>query len=58
MKIHGLGAELFGADGGTDMKLIFAFRNFVNAPKQIVHGDFDAKNRTLVGHFIVFVWLR
>ena len=33
-----MGAELFHADGKTDgrrgmMKLIFAFRNFANAPK-------------------------
>jgi hypothetical protein len=34
MKIHPIGAELLNADGQTDMtKLIVAFRNFVNAPK-------------------------
>ena len=34
MKIHPLRAELFHADGWTDIvKLIVAFRNFVNAPK-------------------------
>ena len=34
MKIRPVGAELFHADGQTDMtKLIVAFRNFVNAPK-------------------------
>jgi hypothetical protein len=37
MKILSLGAELFHADGRTDktdmMKLIVAFRNFANAPK-------------------------
>ena len=34
MKIRLVGAELFHADGQTDMKkLIVAFRNFVNAPK-------------------------
>jgi hypothetical protein len=34
MKIRAIGAELFHADGQTDMtKLIVAFRNFVNAPK-------------------------
>jgi len=32
MKIRPAGAELFHADGGTDMKLIVAFRNFANAP--------------------------
>ena len=33
MKIRPVGAELFDADGQTDMKLIVAFRNFANAPK-------------------------
>jgi len=33
MKIRSAGAELFRADGQTDMWLIFAFRNFANAPK-------------------------
>jgi hypothetical protein len=34
MKIRPVGAELFHADGWTDMKkLIVAFRNFANAPK-------------------------
>jgi len=34
MKILPMGAELFHADGQTDMtKLIVAFRNFVKAPK-------------------------
>jgi hypothetical protein len=34
MKIHPVGAELFHADGRTEKtKLIFAFRNSVNAPK-------------------------
>jgi len=33
MKIRPMGAELFHADGQTDMtKLIFALRDFVNAP--------------------------
>jgi len=32
MKIRPVGAELFDADGRTDVKkLIFAFRNFANA---------------------------
>jgi hypothetical protein len=35
MKIRSVGAELFLADGRTDItKLIVAFRNFVNAPKK------------------------
>ena len=34
MKIRPVGAELFHADGRTDMtKLIVDFRNFANAPK-------------------------
>jgi hypothetical protein len=34
MKIRPVGAELFHADGKTDMrKLKVAFRNFANAPK-------------------------
>ena len=34
MKIRPVGAELFHADRRTDMtKLIIAFRNYVNAPK-------------------------
>jgi hypothetical protein len=36
MKIRPVGAELFNADGRTDMKLIAAFRNFANAPKNHV----------------------
>jgi len=35
MKIRPMGAELFHADGRTDMtKLIAAFHNFANAPKK------------------------
>jgi hypothetical protein len=34
MKFRPVGAELFDADGRIDMtKLIVAFRNFANAPK-------------------------
>jgi hypothetical protein len=33
MKIHQLGAELFLAEGRTDIKLIVAFRSFAKAPK-------------------------
>ena len=36
MKIRPVRAELFHADGRTDvMKLVVAFRNFANAPKNI-----------------------
>jgi hypothetical protein len=33
MKTRAVEAELFQADGQTDMKLIVAFRKFENAPK-------------------------
>jgi hypothetical protein len=33
MEIRPVEAELFRADGQIDMKLIVAFRNFGNAPK-------------------------
>jgi len=41
MKIYPVGAELFHADGRTDgptdmTKLIIVFRNFANAPKNVV----------------------
>jgi hypothetical protein len=40
VKIRPVGAELFGADGQTDMtKLIVAFRNFTNGPKHITAMD-------------------
>jgi hypothetical protein len=35
MKIPPVGAELFYADGWTDMKLVVAFRNSANAPKNV-----------------------
>jgi hypothetical protein len=42
MKVCPVGAELFHADGRTDgqtdmTKLIVAFRNFANAPKNSLH---------------------
>ena len=38
MKIRPVGTELFYKDGRTDMtKLIAAFRNFANAPKNEQH---------------------
>ena len=38
MKILPVAADLFHADGRTDMtKIIVAIRNFVNAPKNDVH---------------------
>ena len=39
VKIRTVGAELFHADGRTDMtELIVAFRNFANALKNVVYG--------------------
>jgi len=36
MKIRSVGAEMFHADGQTDVtKLIVAFRTFANAPKNV-----------------------
>jgi hypothetical protein len=38
MTVRPVGVELFHADGQTDMtKLVVAFRNFVTAPKHVVH---------------------
>jgi hypothetical protein len=34
IKICPVGAELFHAEGRTDMKLVVAFRTFANAPKE------------------------
>jgi hypothetical protein len=39
IKISPVGAELFHADGRTDMKLIVAFRNYANAPKKKTTDD-------------------
>ena len=54
MKIRSVGAELFHADGRTDMtKLTAAFRNFANASKMIRNGEFltvcNACNVTFIG---------
>ena len=41
MKIRPVGGELFHADRRTDvMKLIAAFRNFANTPKNVPLGAF------------------
>ena len=55
MKIRPVGAELFHANGWTDItKVIVAFRNFVNAPKnrvptlQTMHCISDAKANQLM----------
>jgi len=45
MKIRSVGAELFHADGQTDMtKLTVAFRNFANAPQEQSFGSKGTKN--------------
>jgi hypothetical protein len=36
MKIGLMGAELFHAEGETDMQLIVVFRNFAYAPKNVI----------------------
>ena len=45
MKIRRVGAELFHADGRTnvqtDMKFIVAFRNFASAPKNTIYRPGD-----------------
>jgi hypothetical protein len=41
MKIRPVGSELSHADGQTDVtKLTVAFRNFENAPKDVIFGFF------------------
>jgi hypothetical protein len=40
IKIRPLGTELFRADGQKDTKLIVAFRNYTNAPKNVFHVSF------------------
>jgi len=41
MKIRLLGAELFHADGQTDMTKIVAFRKFAKAPKKVHNSSYD-----------------
>jgi len=57
MKIRPVGADLFHADGRTDMtKLIVAFRNSVNSPKNgAVIQSTAAETRTIGCPIIVFV---
>jgi hypothetical protein len=52
MKIPPVGAELFHADGWTDMKLIITFRNSPNAPKNILrnYGPSQRQNISLYCH--------
>jgi hypothetical protein len=40
IKIRPVGAELFHVDRRTDMKLIFVFRSFAKAPKNISDRSF------------------
>ena len=47
IKFRPLGAELFQEDGRTDMmKLIVAFRNFANAPKNWNQSENEIKEGT------------
>jgi hypothetical protein len=47
MKVRPLGAELFHADGQTDMtKLTVASRNFANCPKE--HSDISSHRVNVV----------
>jgi hypothetical protein len=57
MKIRALGAELFHANGQTDRqtalqtdvaKLIVAFRNFTNAPKNHQIRQFELKPKSIL----------
>jgi len=55
MKIRPLGAELFHADGQTDINLTVAFRNFGNpsknpvTPKFCIRGNLNRTNGTCGG---------
>ena len=41
--------ELFHANGQTDMtKLIFAFRNFANAPKNEAKGQYNVNSNSII----------
>jgi len=52
MKIRPMGAELFYAFGETDMtKLIFRFRNFANAPDNLIY--FSVCGRQKVDNFLL-----
>jgi hypothetical protein len=52
-----MGAELFHADGRTDMtKLITAFCNFANAPKSTCHVKKWLKTSVEVDMFLLDVW--
>jgi len=49
MKIRPVGAELFHAEGRTDMtKLIVAFRNFANVSKNEERTDLHTRGLTAV----------
>jgi hypothetical protein len=60
MKIRTKEAEFFHEDGQTDMKLIVAFRNFVNAPDGLhctksTHGSLF-RLAIIKGEFPPLVW--
>ena len=55
MKMSPVGAELFHADGRTDMKkLIVAFRNFANAPENYL--NFPPHPSDLTEPFFKHAW--
>jgi len=56
MKIRPMGAELLYADGQTDVtNLIFAFRNFANAPLSVIY--FSVCGRQKVDSFLLaLIW--
>jgi len=56
IQILPVGAELFHADGGTDTKLVVAFRSFVTTPKNgISTGRAWHKQSTVLGE-ILLLW--
>jgi len=56
IKIRPVGAELFHGDGQTDIpKLIIAFRNFPNAPKDSVINNTRASSRASSPNYVHFI---
>ena len=59
MKMHSMTAELFQADGRTDMtKLTAAFRNFAKAPKiGLPYADIRTGNNKTSGKYGIHITL-
>jgi hypothetical protein len=55
IKIRPVGAELFQVDRQKDVKLIVAFRSFVNAPKKIVSAHTTKAYRRIRGRALFIV---